>query len=78
MAALPVSTVFAAEGDELAASGSQPLPAVFTAPVRPDVVHFVHSMMSLNKRQAHCVNKCVGKASNADMLCPPHTSGMLP
>ena len=57
MAALPVSTVFAAEGDELAASGSQPLPAVFTAPVRPDVVHFVHSMMSLNKRQAHCVNK---------------------
>ena len=62
---LPVSTVFAAEGDELAASGSQPLPAVFMAPVRPDVVHFVHSMMALNKRQAHCVSKYAGKTPSA-------------
>jgi len=61
----PTSTVFAADGDELSAAGSKPLPAVFAAPVRPDVVHFVHSQISLNKRQAHCVNKYAGKTPSA-------------
>jgi len=61
----PTSTVFSTEGEELTAASSQPMPAVFTAPIRPDVVHFVHSMMALNKRQAHCVNKYAGKTPSA-------------
>ena len=47
------------DGDEAAAAGSAPLPGVFRAPIRPDVVHFVHSRIALNKRQPYCVNKCV-------------------
>jgi len=61
----PTCTVFAAEGDEAAPSGSVPLPGVFLAPVRPDVVHFVHSQMALNKRQPYCVNKYAGKTPSA-------------
>ena len=41
------------------------LPGVFLAPIRPDVVHFVHSQMSMNKRQAYCVNKYAGKMPSA-------------
>eukprot|EP00322_Chrysochromulina_rotalis_P014843 CAMPEP_0115845738 /NCGR_PEP_ID=MMETSP0287-20121206/9509_1 /TAXON_ID=412157 /ORGANISM="Chrysochromulina rotalis, Strain UIO044" /LENGTH=408 /DNA_ID=CAMNT_0003299525 /DNA_START=10 /DNA_END=1237 /DNA_ORIENTATION=+ len=61
----PTSTIFAAEGDACTASGSAPLPGVFTAPIRPDVVHFVHSQMSCNKRQPYCVNKYAGKTPSA-------------
>jgi len=42
-----------------------PLPAVFTAPIRPDVVHFVHSRIALNKRQPYSVNKYAGKTPSA-------------
>merc|ERR1711968_339338 len=41
------------------------MPAVFSAPIRTDVVQFVHSNMALNKRQAYCVNKYAGKTPSA-------------
>lgn len=31
------------------------LPGVFLAPIRPDIVHFVHTNMAKNKRQAYAV-----------------------
>ena len=31
------------------------LPAVFTAPIRSDVVHIVHTLMAKNARQAYAV-----------------------
>jgi len=65
MAARPVVSVFTAEGDGEATSKSVALPDVFLAPIRPDVVHFVHSNMSKNKRQAYCVNKYAGKTPSA-------------
>merc|ERR1719164_234993 len=36
------------------------LPAVFLAPIRPDIVQFVHTSMNKNKRQAYAVyaNDC--------------------
>lgn len=37
------STAVNVRGLDGAASGSLPLPAVFTAPIRPDVVQLVHS-----------------------------------
>lgn len=37
------------------------LPAVFRAPIRPDVVNFVHDQMAKNTRQSYCVNKDAGE-----------------
>lgn len=42
------------------------LPGVFCAPVRPDVVHFVHSNVAKNHRQAYSCNKFAGKQSSAE------------
>lgn len=43
-----------------------PLPAVFTAPIRPDVVHYVHSCMAKNSRQAYAVSVDAGKQHSAE------------
>lgn len=37
------------------------LPAVFRAPIRPDVVNFVHDQMAKNTRQPYAVNKDAGE-----------------
>merc|ERR1711934_667446 len=42
------------------------MPSVFLAPIRPDVVHFVHSNMSKNRRQAYAVNKDAGHQTSAE------------
>jgi len=63
MAARPTVSVFSADGE--GSSGSMPMPDVFLAPIRPDVVHFVHTNMSKNKRQAYSVNKYAGKTPSA-------------
>merc|ERR1712240_669812 len=42
------------------------LPAVFKAPIRPDVVHFVHSNMAKNHRQPYCVNRDAGHQTSAE------------
>jgi large subunit ribosomal protein L4e len=34
-------------------TGTVTLPAVFTAPIRGDVVNYVHNLMSKNSRQAY-------------------------
>lgn len=41
------------------------LPAVMTAPIRPDIVNYVHNLMSKNKRQAYSVNKHAGMETPA-------------
>jgi len=41
------------------------LPAVFTAPIRSDVVHYVHTLMAKNKRQAYAVSQYAGMATPA-------------
>jgi len=64
MAARPLVTVFnSAEAN--AKAGEATLPAVFSAPIRTDVVSFVHMNISKNKRQAYCVNKYAGKTPSA-------------
>jgi len=37
------------------------LPAVFRAPIRPDIVGFVHSEMKKNSRQPYAVSVKAGK-----------------
>jgi len=63
MSARPTVTVYSADGE--GSSKALPMPDVFLAPIRPDVVHFVHSNISKNKRQAYCVNKYAGKTPSA-------------
>lgn len=57
MSARPVVSVFSQEG---AAQESTTLPAVFTVPIRPDVVSFVHTNMAKNHRQPYAVSKRAG------------------
>jgi len=42
------------------------LPAVFTAPIRPDVVQDVHTRMAKNKRQPYAVSKYAGHQTSAE------------
>lgn len=50
MAARPTVNVRGVDG---AATGSLPLPAVFTAPIRPDVVEAIHCKCDKRRRCAH-------------------------
>jgi large subunit ribosomal protein L4e len=43
-----------------------PLPSVFTAPIRSDIVHFVHYNLNKNRRQPYAVNKEAGMMYNAE------------
>jgi len=63
MAARPLVSVYVAGGES---SGSLTLPAVFTAPIRPDIVQDVHTRLNKNKRQAYSVSKFAGHQSSAE------------
>ncbi|EDO31005.1 predicted protein [Nematostella vectensis] len=63
MAARPVITVFNENGES---AGQTTLPAVFKAPIRPDLVNFVHSNIAKNKRQPYAVNKLAGHQTSAE------------
>lgn len=43
-----------------------PLPAIFKAPIRPDVVNEVHQLMRRNARQAYSVNAEAGHQTSAE------------
>lgn len=62
MASRPLVSVFSLEG---AKSGETQLPDVFTAPMRPDIVQFVHTNMNKNNRQAYSVSPWAGKQVSA-------------
>lgn len=62
-AARPVVTVLSAETGEPA--GSTSMPAVLTAPIRNDVVRYVHTNMAKNSRQAYSVALLSGMQSSA-------------
>lgn len=60
-------TVTAYNCDTGLASGNPiPLPAVFRAPIRSDVVHQVFSLMNKNRRQAHGVYEDAGHQTSAE------------
>ena len=62
-AARPLVTVFDGEGKS---SKTTPLPAVFKAPIRTDVVQFVHTNMRKNKRQPYAVSRMAGHQTSAE------------
>jgi len=61
--ARPLISVFNERGE---VSSQVTLPAVFKAPIRPDVVHFVHSNMAKNSRQPYAVHKHAGHQTSAE------------
>jgi len=63
MASRPLLSVYSLSGSK---SGSEvTLPAVMTAPLRPDIVQFVHTNMNKNKRQAYAVSVHAGRQVSA-------------
>jgi large subunit ribosomal protein L4e len=64
-ASRPVVSVFSIEKETAAVAGQVVLPAVFTAPIRPDVVNFVHTNMNKNTRQAYGVSREAGHQHSA-------------
>ena len=55
--------VFNVEGKQ---KGQTAMPFVFSAPIRPDVVNFVHTNVAKNKRQAYSVNRLAGHQTSAE------------
>merc|ERR1712043_131364 len=46
--------------------GQVTLPAVFKAPIRNDLCHFIHHEVAKNHRQPYCVNKDAGHQTSAE------------
>lgn len=58
-AARPVVSIYSIK-DSSRATSSMPLPTVFISPLRPDLVRYVFTNMSKNKRQAYGVSTKAG------------------
>lgn len=56
----PLVSVYDEKSEEVKGS-SVALPSVFKAPIRPDIVNFVHQQVSMNHRQPYCVSDKAGK-----------------
>lgn len=62
-ASRPQVTVFGLDGAE---GATVKLPGVFTAPIRTDVVQFVHTNMNKNRRQAYAISRQSGHQHSAE------------
>jgi len=62
--ARPLISVYTEKNE--AAGTSVALPAVFKAPIRPDVVNFIHDQMAKNRRQPYCVSDKAGHQTSAE------------
>jgi len=63
--ARPVVSVFKCE-DPSEKSGTVPMPTVLTTPLRPDLVRYIHTGVSKNKRQAYAVYAKAGYETAAE------------
>ena len=63
-AARPLVTVQSVDGSDKVAQAT--LPAVFLAPIRPDVVTSVHTSLAKNKRQPYAVSVKAGHQTSAE------------
>lgn len=62
--ARPLISVYSEKGET---SGKNVvMPAVFRAPIRPDIVNFVHTNMRKNKRQPYAVSELAGHQTSAE------------
>merc|ERR1712071_169899 len=65
MTSRPVVSVYKSDAPT-EISNSVATPAVFTAPIRNDLVHFVHSQLAKNRRQGHAVFHKAGAEHSAE------------
>merc|ERR1712158_340892 len=63
-AARPLITVYSEKNE--ATEAPVCLPAVFKAPIRPDIVSFIHHEIAKNHRQPYCVNRDAGHQTSAE------------
>lgn len=63
-AARPLITVYSDKNE--ATDTTVSLPGVFKAPIRPDIVNFVHMNVAKNHRQPYCVSKEAGHQTSAE------------
>merc|ERR1711953_308194 len=63
-AARPLITVYSEKNE--ATEAPVCLPAVFKAPIRPDIVSFIHHEVTKNHRQAYAVNRDAGHQTSAE------------
>ncbi|KAF2139745.1 uncharacterized protein K452DRAFT_320343 [Aplosporella prunicola CBS 121167] len=64
MTSRPVVSIISADGS--ASEATHPLPEVFKAPIRPDIVQTVHTGMAKNKRQPYAVSEKAGHQTSAE------------
>lgn len=62
MTSRPLLSVFSLSGEK---NGEISIPSVMNAPLRPDIVQFVHTNLNKNKRQAYAVSIYAGKQVSA-------------
>lgn len=62
MTSRPVSTIFGLNGKP---DGQMFLPTIFTAPIRPDIIHAVHNNINKNRRQPYGVSPKSGHTAAA-------------
>lgn len=67
--------VFGLNGKELK---SVDVPAVFNAPIRPDLIHFIHTNMAKNTRQAYAVSQLSGLQTPAESWGPGRAVARVP
>ncbi|KAL5387932.1 hypothetical protein DPSP01_003331 [Paraphaeosphaeria sporulosa] len=60
----PTVTIISASGE--ASKDTAPIPNVFKSPIRPDIVHSVHTGMNKNKRQPYAVSEKAGHQTSAE------------
>jgi len=67
-AARPLVTVYSESTESMTKANEKPvtLPAVFRAPIRPDIVSFIHHEIAKNRRQPYCVNQDAGHQTSAE------------
>lgn len=54
------------------------VPAVFNAPIRPDLIHFIHTNMAKNTRQAYAVSELSGLQTPAESWGPGRAVARVP
>jgi large subunit ribosomal protein L4e len=60
----PLVTIYSEKGE--ATPAQIKMPAVFRAPIRPDIVNFVHDQIRRNRRQAYAVSVEAGHQTSAE------------
>jgi len=63
-AARPLVTLYTEKND--ASKSTICLPAVFRAPIRPDIVSFIHNQIAMNSRQPYAVSVKAGHQTSAE------------